>query len=197
MVAYLRTLGCSDALLGLGRGIAAFVALLSTFAVPSMKKSFGLVNAGKFNIWFQVLALSPLAFIFSFSILHPDKALQETSRTTFIIIIFFSLCLSRFGLWGFDLCQTQLMQESVDPEYAGRVNGAQETLVNVCYLAGFCVTMLEDDPKLYGGPALIGYLSISLGALIFTFLAQDSSSKALELKKYVEEEKKKMEFEEL
>lgn len=192
MIAFLRTLGCSDALLALGRGIAALVAIGSTFAVPSMIDGLGLVNAGKLSSWLQVSALAPLAYIFFDSlVLHPtSNSLERSSTSAFIAVIFVSVCLSRFGLWAFDLCQTQLMQESVDLEYTGRVNGAQETLVNICYLISFVMTMVWDDPRTFATPALVSFGSVVLCALIFTFSADESAKRAKEMKAWVDEAKK-------
>ena len=39
------------------------------------------------------------------------------------VLLLGGLCASRFGLWAFDLTQSQIMQERVEPTQAGVING--------------------------------------------------------------------------
>lgn len=162
MVSYLRTLGVDNMYLAIGRACAAFVAIGSTFAIPYMVEFFGLVETGVRAVWAQVLCLTPLAVMF---VAYPDHESQKQSW--FILVVFVCVCLSRFGLWGFDLAQTHIMQELVEIERAGAINGAQETLMNTCWLGSFVLTAVFHDPSQFKMPALISYFSIFSAAVIF------------------------------
>jgi hypothetical protein len=93
--------------------------------------------------------------------------------TTQLVILFVFLCLSRFGLWSFDLCETQLMQESVAPAEAGVLNGAQESLVNVFGIVGFLLTMIFSDPRLFAAPAWISFVAVITAAVCYTTYASN------------------------
>lgn len=128
MTSWLKMNDVSNAVIAVVRGLAAGVGIGSTYCVPFMVKRWGLIQAGLIAIWSQVLMLIPVAFAFVY---------YFKDSTTQIVIVLIFLCLSRFGLWSFDLCETQIMQESVSHEESGVVNGAQESIINVCYIIGF------------------------------------------------------------
>lgn len=85
-----------------------------------------------------------------------------------LVILFLFLCLSRFGLWSFDLCETQLMQLQVSREHAGVINGSQETLVNVGYIVSFLLTIIFSSPELFAIPAWISFLAVVVSAVCYT-----------------------------
>ena len=45
-----------------------------------------------------------------------------------------AIALSRFGLWGFDLCQVNIMQSSIEAEIRGVINGTERALTQVAWL---------------------------------------------------------------
>eukprot|EP00744_Colponema_vietnamica_P019022 GILI01026890.1.p1 GENE.GILI01026890.1~~GILI01026890.1.p1 ORF type:complete len:324 (+),score=36.27 GILI01026890.1:162-1133(+) len=195
MVAYLKTLGCSDYILALGRGLSALVAVFPTFVVPYMIPRKGLYKTGEYMMFAQVLCLVPLAIAFLAGIGDSSTKIttvitvNTTSGTTdtetvttkntpvlLIVIIFFSVCASRFGLWGFDLAQTQMMQELVQKAETGRVNGSQELIVNTCWLLSYLLTVIFHQPEMFKWPAIISFGAISLATLIFTFVGMKTTA---------------------
>eukprot|EP00758_Cryptobia_borreli_P003572 Tbor_TRINITY_DN3838_c0_g1::TRINITY_DN3838_c0_g1_i1::g.5547::m.5547/K14685/SLC40A1, FPN1; solute carrier family 40 (iron-regulated transporter), member 1 len=230
MVSFLKIMGCSNLLVGGGRGVAAIIAVLSTIAVPKMivffsykKKSrtastspdtssatevsymidvpgarmaenargrrAGLVRTALITIWFQVLCLTPLTYAFfmilevrpavTTSVVHNEISRSLDGRTTvniwsdsqmllYVPLIFFSLCFSRFGLWGFDLSQVQLMQEMVPSDITGKINGMQESLINIFFFGSFCLTIAFPDPASFFIPVIISYCTVLSAAIVFT-----------------------------
>ena len=167
MVSFLRTLGVKDIFLALGRGIAALVAIGATFVVPQMRKKIGLVLTAKYTIWSQALSLTPLVAAFvMFPAVHTDS-----NKIVFIVIVFATVCASRFGLWGFDLAQTQMMQDLVEPERAGAINGAQDTLINICWLVSYTFTMVFHDPRQFQYPVMMSYAAVLGAALLYSTFA--------------------------
>jgi iron-regulated transporter 1 len=169
IVSYLRTLGVSDVWLAVGRAIAAVVAISATFAVPPLVKSRGLERTGLATIWAQIACLAPLVVAF---LLVPR--FEDQRATAFVVVLFATVCLSRFGLWGFDLAQTQLMQDLVAPEVAGAINGGQETLINVCWLMSFTFTIVFNDPRDFVYPVLLSFGAIFVASVLFTRYVQSA-----------------------
>jgi iron-regulated transporter 1 len=195
MTSFLRTVGCPDIALAGGRGAGAAFAIGGTIAVPKMMRFFAgnnnnadggeggavmesssrraaLIKSALIMLWWQILSLIPLVtgfMLFSnrFQELGDDRA-DSPVFLPFMSMIFISLCSSRLGLWGFDLAQTQLMQETVDVSEAGRINGSQQTLMEACYLFSFMMTIAFPDPRTFFIPAFLSFASIFVAALLFT-----------------------------
>jgi len=168
MVAYLKTLGLSDALLAGGRAIAALVGVFATVIAPIMIQNIGLLRSGVIAVWLQFLCLAPLVVV-GFILLN------EHSRA-FMILVFFTICSSRFGLWLFDLIETQLMQELIVPADAGRINGAQEALMNVGYLMSFVLTMVFSNPAQFVYPAIVSVSAVASCAICFSIFVRRHGS---------------------
>lgn len=152
-----------DTLLAAGRGAAALVAIGATVAVPPLVKQFGLVKTGLLSNYLQLICLIPLMFAFTFL-----TAGSADQNRTIVIIVFVSICTSRFGLWAFDLAQTQLMQELVLPKDAGKFNGAQDSLTNFCWLLSFVFTMAFPDPTMFQFPAYMSFGAVAGCTCLFT-----------------------------
>jgi iron-regulated transporter 1 len=165
MTSWLKLRGVSDAVLAGVRGIAAGVGIAATFASPWMIHRWGVLQAGLVAIWLQAFLLLPVGFAFVY---------YFKSVTTQLVIILTFLCLSRFGLWSFDLCQTQLMQRSVDPKDAGSINGAQESLCNISYTCSFILTMIFSNPDWFAAPVCISLLSVIAAAGVYTSYTADA-----------------------
>jgi len=160
----------SDAMLSLGRAVWAIVGIFATVVTPALIKRFGLVPAGTISCWCQsgCLALILVAF------------LQEEGSENFIILLYVSLSSSRFGLWSFDLIETQIMQERVKPLQTGIINGAQEGLMNFAYVLSFVTTLVFYDPALFLYPVYISFGCVVAAGLIYTWWAYSISSQSTE-----------------
>ena len=160
MTAYLASdlVQLSDALLAVGRALAAVIGLLATLSTPRLIPRFGLVRSGSLLIICQCacLAIVVVAFV-----------LPSISRPLFLILVFTGLCSSRYGLWGFDLVETQMLQEGVAEGVVGVVNGMQESLMNVCFMLSFVLTILFSAPALFVWPVWISFGSVVLAAVIY------------------------------
>ena len=190
MVAFLKTQGCSDGVLSIGRSVGSFISIIPTFAVPYLIPRKGLFRTGKYMLWSQVATLAPIVLAMLFGLQRAgnsaDKEIgklvdpvtgaviservPEGTPLLFVIIVFVCVCASRFGIWGFDLAQMQMMQELVDKAETGRVNGSQELVVNACWLASFVLTIIFHNPALFVWPALVSFLAIFVAAIIYTFV---------------------------
>ena len=98
---------------------------------------------------------------------------EQQQNTYFIAGVFITICASRFGLWGFDLAQVQMMQDLVEHSQAGVINGAQDTVVNICWLMSYVFTVVFNDPKQFLYPVLLSFGSILTAALLFSSYASN------------------------
>ena len=171
MTAYLASelVQLSDALLAVGRALAAVVGLLATLSTPRLIPRFGLVRCGSLLIVCQCACLAAVVAAF---------ALPGLSRSFFLTLVFVGLCSSRYGLWGFDLVETQLLQEGVAERAVGVVNGMQESVLNVCFLMSFVLTIVFADPTAFVWPVWISFGSVVLAALIYLRWAWQPSVQA-------------------
>eukprot|EP00891_Asterochloris_glomerata_P005298 jgi/Astpho2/5298/e_gw1.00075.46.1_t len=135
--------GMSEAELSVYRGIGAVSGLLSTYTFPALQSRLGGLCCCLLGIYTQltclVVAVSP-------ALLSLVGTRVAPASTTHILVG--GLVASRFGLWTFDLCVTQLLQEWVLNEELGAVNGVQSSLQSLfgslTYAAGLVVWRPED-----------------------------------------------------
>lgn len=149
-------------ILGLFRASGAVFGLLSTFIYPVVHRKFGLVSAGKIFILFQGLMVF-LAFVFSFS-------MNSTHQYLFMLFIL----ISRIGLYGFGLAETELRQIRILAGERGRINGVYQALTSfatvLLYGLGIVFSSTEHFIYLVG----ISAFSVLLGGFVFKFKVQDS-----------------------
>jgi iron-regulated transporter 1 len=53
---------------------------------------------------------------------------------------------SRVGLWMFDLAVTQMLQEDVDNDVIGIVNGVQQSMQNLFDVLGYTLSLIISKP---------------------------------------------------
>ncbi len=164
MTAYLKTIQFSDVALAGSRAAGAIVAVMSTIVVPHMVKRIGVASSAGICIWIQVLFLTCVLASFW---------LPQTQNSIFILV--FGIACSRFGLWGFDLAVTQIMQETVDPTKTGAINATQESLLNVMYLASFLLNVIFSEPKEFLWPVTISYIAVLTAAVLYRSWANDNA----------------------
>ncbi|TPX57326.1 hypothetical protein PhCBS80983_g03908 [Powellomyces hirtus] len=161
MITYLILQGYSATFLAGMRFLAVFAGLASTFAIPRMVRKIGLVRTGLWAVWCQFASLVPAAAAFW---VMEDKV-------TAGILLFSGTILSRFGLWMFDLAQTQIMQERVDIAESGLINGMQSSLQNVFDLGASAATIIWSNPSDFYIPACLSVGLVFSSALTFTVYA--------------------------
>lgn len=135
--AFLKMDGVSNLVLGAARGGGAFTGILGTMIFPLLRSYLGLVGANIVEAWAFVLCIVPTAlqYIESPSEIPGDDA----PRAHFLL---FGIVLSRLFLWGFDLANTQLMQEMVNADTRGEINGMQAATCNIMELVMSSLALL-------------------------------------------------------
>ena len=72
------------------------------------------------------------------------------------------------GLWIVDLSVTQILQERVDENRRGVINGVQDSMNNSMDLLKNVLTIVLPKPKTFGILIILSFTSISLGWLFYT-----------------------------
>ena len=71
------------------------------------------------------------------------------------------------GLWVVDLTITQIIQERVEEDRRGVINGVQDSLNNSLDLLKCILVILLPGAKDFGGLIILSYISISSGLKVF------------------------------
>ncbi len=137
--------------IGAFRGAGAFFGLLATLLFPWAEKRWGLLKGTQNFIYFQAAALIiGLGFFFNGGLI---------GQIGFLVFIL----LSRTGLYGFSLGETQIRQLGIHPSVRGEVNGFASALTGVATLI------------LYGAGALLpttgDFKFLIAGSVFFVVIA--------------------------
>lgn len=152
--------------LGVFRGLGAVFGLMATVFFPLMRSRFGLLGGTRFFIILQALVL-----IFSLPFFY---------FRVFDGWIFLSLVLiSRVGLYGFSLGETELRQRSIPEGQRGRVNGVAGSLTSLATLILYGVGTLFSAPENFHILVIISAGSVCAGALLFTHWSLTDAAKSV------------------
>merc|ERR1711936_1535304 len=89
-----------------------------------------------------------------------------------VIVFLAGIILARFDLWIVDLTVNQLLQEKVEEEVRGVVNGVQESLNNSLDLAKCILVILLPAEETFGLLIIASFTSVSLGWLLYAFYSR-------------------------
>jgi len=103
------------------------------------------------------------------------------------VIVFLSgIILARFGLWVVDLTVNQLLQEKVEEEVRGVVNGVQESLNNSLDLAKCILVILLPAEETFGLLIIASFTSVSLGWLLYAIYSRQQRGHLFHFRKLAE-----------
>ena len=158
MITYMLFVGFSASTISIIRGVSVVFGLLSTFTLSGITRILGLRLAGLVAIWFQMCCLT--IAIWSFYV-DSTSHLQQT-------MFFIGICVSRWGLWTFDLIQTQLVQEEIPTQYLGLITGLEISAQNFLEMGAYGLTIWWDQPGDFWIPANISVGAVLFAAMLYT-----------------------------
>lgn len=174
MISYLKIIGYKDWSLGLLRAVAGIAGLASTWILPFVSKNIGIIRSGMWAIWFESGSLTPVVL-----------SLTTTYRgSTFgSIMLFGGMCISRIGLWVFDIAETILLQQLVDPAQLGSISGWQHSMCNVFDLSQYILTAVVSDPNDFIIPAIVSLGAVICSSISYTYFVRKERGHLLHWKK--------------
>ncbi|ODV58614.1 uncharacterized protein ASCRUDRAFT_72541 [Ascoidea rubescens DSM 1968] len=166
-IAYLLSFpSINDELVGILRAISSIFELSSTVIFPPVNKNFGLINTGLISLVSQFTSLIPILTSFLLSYKYSYK------------ILCICIPFSRLGLWGYDLSIQNMIQIYVNDDERAGFTAIEESIISLCELSGYAVTMVFHKPSQFHWPAYISVGSIGLAALLYiTFFLKYKAGK--------------------
>ncbi|OBZ67030.1 Solute carrier family 40 member 2 [Grifola frondosa] len=160
MLSYLKSETYSDPFLAGMRGLNVVAGLAGTLAMPVMERKLGLVRAGNWSIWSEVLCLLPV--VIAFYVGAPQEGNRAPAWNA--ALLFGGMMLSRVGLWAFDLCQLKELQIAL-AEHPRRNSlcgsshrtGLQYSLQSVADMIKYILTMVLSRPSQFKYAALTSF----------------------------------------
>lgn len=148
----------SEPVIGVFRGLGALFGLSATFIYPVIHVKKGTLQTGKFFISTQsiMLILSLIFFII------------EDGWARYLFMTF--LLLSRIGLYGFSLAETQLRQVHIPINVRGRLNGLSTSLNHLMTLIIYGLGIIFSETNEFVYLVFISVVAVSLAALLFNRL---------------------------
>lgn len=158
MTTYLLTLGFTSTHVSIMRLVSVILELSATCAAPWLMHKIGAVRSG---LWFINEQLISIALAVSLFSLANDK----TKIAGGALVL--GVCLSRLGLWGFDLSVQYLVQEDAPSATRGSFSAIEMSLQNLFELLSFATTMLFYRPEDFKIPIYISAGAIATSAACF------------------------------
>ncbi len=117
MTAYVKRSGLSELVVSLFRAAGALTGILATFVYPALHSRLGILRAGAVGIGYQLLCL--LLGVLPVFFHQAGVRSSGASPAALLYVMMGGLAASRTGLWLFDLCVSQLLQDEVAPAELG------------------------------------------------------------------------------
>jgi iron-regulated transporter 1 len=158
MISYLVSKGNSPTYISGLRLISVVCGISATFTLEKLINMFSIKNVGLFSILFQSGCLSVVIVSFYVNDLRSSSAL-------FLV----GVCLSRWGLWSFDLIQQQLIQENVPENELQFVSSLEVSLQSLFQLAAYSMTVYWSEPQEFWLPCHVSFISVLCGASTYFY----------------------------
>jgi iron-regulated transporter 1 len=158
MTTYLLTLGYTSTHVSIMRLFSVALELSATLAAPYLMTRIGAVRAGLWFINEQVLSIA-LALGLYFSIMEKPMVAGG--------VLVAGVCISRLGLWGFDLSVQYLVQDEAPAATRGSFSAVEMALQNFFELVSFATTMIWYRPEEFRIPVAISAAAVMVSAVCF------------------------------
>jgi len=148
LTAYLKTMNYTEWQLGIFRAIGALVGVGGAFIFPYLSAKLKSVEFCSLNfIWEEGIFLIFAGVMFQLSVSFTDLGFQNVFRVFFLVF----LVISRFGLYGFEVGEIQLLQKGIAEEVRGRVNSVESSLCNLAMLIVYGSSAVIYKPNWFPG----------------------------------------------
>lgn len=173
MVTYLISIGYTSLHVGLARTVSTVFELSATWVAPRLMKKIGVVRGGIWSLSWQMVWLAAGVSWFLAGAEGP-RGSAVLSATGLAV----GVALSRVGLWGYDLCAQNIVQDvsvspynpvqdlvgqwrlhmtvqEVDPHHRGTFSTAEAAFQNLFELISYATTVVFSRPDQFRWPVVI------------------------------------------
>nr|CAD7424920.1 unnamed protein product [Timema monikensis] len=170
----------SSTLAGVSQGLAAIFGIIGSVSFPFLRQRIGLKLVGMVGLGSEIAAI--LACIISIWLpgslfmavaIDPtwkpnvengtnnsDDSLEEKAS---VMALLGGIVVSRFGLWLADITITQIMQEEIEENKRGVLNGVQDSLNMGMDMLKSILVMVYPYPAQFGYCIILSFVSICTG----------------------------------
>lgn len=141
-------------IIGLFRASGAIFGLIATVVYPYFHKRMGLILSGKYFIAFQAFFVV-MSFGLAFSV-----------ELSFQYLFMIAVLVSRIGLYGFGLAETELRQTLIKTGERGKVNGVSNSLTSFATVIIYGLGVIFSKPEQFIILVGVSAVSVFFGALI-------------------------------
>lgn len=157
--------------IGIFRGAGAVFGLAATWISAFVRERRGVVPAARDFLGLQALCVIVAAVVFG---LMPDSA-----TLPLVLLFLAAILVSRIGLYGFMLGETEIRQRGIAPGERGRVNGAAQVLNNAATLVVLAFGALLPSSEDFGGLIAVSAGAVGLGFVVFLAWSRTAAAKGL------------------
>ncbi|KAK0713701.1 Ferroporti-1 [Lasiosphaeria miniovina] len=170
MVTYLMSVGYSPLHVGLVRTASTIFELSATWIGPQVVKRIGVVRGGIWSLCWQMVWLAAGASWFLRGGLgSPDDAGSKNMTAATGLVV--GVALSRVGLWGFDLCAQNIVQDEVEADHRGTFSALESSFQNLFELLSYAITVIFSRPDQFRFPVLVSIVAVYVsGGLYAVFV---------------------------
>lgn len=166
MITYLVSVGYTPLYIGIARVGSSIFEISATWAAPYLMKRIGVVRAGIWSLAWQMTCLAGvLAWYFSD---FEGKGTNSIFSATGLAV---GVALSRIGLWGFDLCAQNIIQDEVEDDHRGTFSAVEASFQNLFEILSYVTTIIFSRPDEFQWPVVISVGAVyTAGGLYAYFL---------------------------
>ncbi|OAA59802.1 Ferroporti-1 [Niveomyces insectorum RCEF 264] len=174
MVTYLLAVGYSARAVGLVRTASTLLELSATWLAPRLMARIGVVRGGIWSLsWQSVWLTAGVAWFFAGgSVFGPTTAGSGSGGSTATISaatgLAVGVALSRVGLWGYDLCAQNIVQDEVPFDHRGAFSTAEAALQNLFEVLSYVATIVFSRPDQFKWPVVISAGAVYTAAALYT-----------------------------
>jgi len=194
--------GVPHAALGVLVGISALVGVAGSLTYPVLRRRVGIERTGLIGMFLLIscstlavvsaflpgspMDLTYLAHGGAHNILEAINSTNEVEVTlernwtepqfwvsyTSVLVFLTGIILARFGLWVVDLTVNQLLQEKVEEDVRGVVNGVQDSLNNTLDLVKCILVILLPAQETFALLIFASFISINFGWFMYALYSR-------------------------